>query len=193
MNRVLTYISSTNKETARVVKNADEAKAFIHELGFVLNEVTEENVEMLFGELESNYFEYYFYKRGYEVKCLKPVGISTGWIKFAPTECETTEEYVDKEAEKNARYDEAIKNILAAAKETLARLAKDSKHMLYYADRRKAIKERTIRVDMCWDGVWNGRDGYDYMSSRGVTADLDTLKVEDEEINIIDYLNTIGK
>lgn len=182
MNRVLNYNGKVE-----VVKTSQEAKAFIESLGFQLNPTTEENIELMFGELENHHFGYYFYKRGYRVECLKPKSISTGDIKFAPTDCETTEEYVQREAERNTRYDEVIQAVVSAAKEAKERLAKGEKSEMYYDDRRVDIINPCVAVTICWGYIkkdW-------WMQERSLHVSLDTLMVEDVNVNVFDYLKNL--
>lgn len=182
MNRVLNYNGKVE-----VVKSSQEAKAFIESLGFQLNPTTEENIELMFGELENHHFGYYFYKRGYRVECLKPKGISTGDIKFAPTVCETTEVYVQREAARNARYDEVVKDIVAAAKNAKERLSNGERAAVYFDDRRVDIVNPCMAVEICWGYIakdWWKRE-------RSLHVSLETLMVEDTNVNVFDYLKNL--
>jgi len=184
MNRVLNYNGKVE-----VVKSTQEAKAFIENLGFQLNPTTEENIELMFGELENHHFGYYFYKRGYRVECLKPKGISTGDIKFAPTECATTKEYVQREDERNARYNEVVRDIVAAAKEAKERLSNGERAAVYYDDRRADIVNPCVAVTICWGYIMQDW----WKQERTLHVCLDTLMVEDVDVdvNVFDYLKNL--
>ena len=182
MNRVLNYNGKVE-----VVKSSQEAKSFIESLGFQLNQTTEENIELMFGELKNHHFGYYFYKRGYRVECLKPIGISTGDIKFAPTDCETTEEYVQREADRNARYDEVVKDIVGAAKNAKERLSNGERAAVYCDDRRADIVNPCVAVTICWGYIkkdW-------WKQERSLHVSLDTLMVDDVNVNVFDYLKNL--
>lgn len=182
MNRVLNYNGKVE-----VVKSSQEARTFIESLGFQMNPTTEENIELMFGELKNNHYSYYFWKNGFEVECLKPKGISTGKITFRPTDCETTEEYVQREAERNARYDQAINKIVAAAKEAKERLSHGEKAQLTYNDRRADIVNPCLAITICWGYIkkdW-------WMQERFIHVSLETLMVEDKNVNVFDYLKNL--
>lgn len=182
MKRVLNY----NGQVA-VVKTVEEAKAFIEGLGFMLNPTTEENVLLMFGELEHNHFNYFFYKNGYPVECLKPIGIRTGMISFRPTDCDTTEEFESKESEKNARWDAAIEKVMAAATEVKERLSRNGKVEIGYHDCRNDLMRPYVSISIRWDFI--NKDWW--QQERFLHVNLDTMMEEDLNVNIFDYLKTV--
>ena len=189
--RIFKYISGNGTYQAGIVATTtEEVVVFIEGLGFKCNERTTENIGKVFGELEHNAFNYYFMNGCYQTANLKPTGISTGYITFAPTECNTIEEYWEEKNAREARYNELCKEIREAALPVCKRLGGDTKQNVAIMTSFEAITP-SISLWIEWDGMWNrALNRWDYMNDRVRHINMDTLMTENG-MNIFDELKTL--
>ena len=186
--RIFKYISGNGTYQAGIVATTtEEVVAFIEGLGFQCNERTTENIGKVFGELKHNVFNYYFMNGCYETSNLKPTGIRTGEITFAPTEFDTIEEYWEEKKTREARYNELCKEIREAALPVCKRLGGDSRQNVAITTSFEAITP-SITLWIEWNGNWNKYyNRWEYMDDRVLHINMETLMTENGT-NIFDEL-----
>lgn len=189
--RIFKYISGNGTYQAGIIATTTkEVVAFIEGLGFKCNERTIENIGKAFGELKHNYFNYYFMNGCYETANLKPTGIGTGKITFAPTECNTFEEYRAEKKAREDRYNELCKEIREAALPVCKRLGGESKQNVAITTSFEAITP-SISLWIEWNGYWNKHSNqWEYMDDRVLHVNMDTLMTENN-MNIFDELKNL--
>ena len=189
--RLFLYFSEDRTFQAGIVATTPEdAVKFIENLGFKCNAITLEYVDKVFGELKHNVFNYYFENGCYKISTLKPSGISTGYITFAPTDCNTIEEYLSQKKAREDRYDELCDQIREAAIPVCKRLGGESKQNVSITTSFNAIAPN-ISLWIEWDGYWNKfMNQWEYMNDRVLHIDMDTLTTENGN-NIFDELKTL--
>lgn len=189
--RLFQYINGAGIYQAGIVATSEsEVVKFIEDLGFKCNETTTANISKVFGDLKHNVFNYYFTNGAYEVSTLKPSGISTGWITFAPTEFSTIEEYLEDKKARMARYLDICKEIRDAAMPVCKRLGGESKQNVSITASFGAIKP-TITLWIEWNGYWDSVSNCRaYLDDRVRTIDMETL-MTDNGMNIFDELKTL--
>ena len=189
--RLFQYFNGDRTFQAGIVATTPEdAVKFIESLGFKCNAITIEYVDRVFGELKHNVFNYYFENGVYNISTLKPTGISTGYITFAPTDCNTIEEYLSQKKAREARYNELCDQIREAAIPVCKRLGGESKQNVAITTSFNAIAP-SISLWIEWDGYWNKfMNQWEYMNDRVLHIDMDTLTTENGN-NIFDELKTL--
>ena len=186
--RLFQYFNGNGTYQAGIVATTPEDVAkFIESLGFKCNEITIEYIGKVFGELEHNAFNYYFMNGSYETSNLKPTGISTGYITFAPTDCNTIENYLSQKKARFARYNQTCDEIIEAAKVTCKRLGGESKQNVAITTSFEAITP-SISLWIEWNGYWNkSMNRWEYMTDRVRHINMGTLMTENGN-NIFDEL-----
>lgn len=189
--RLFQYFSGDRTFQAGIVATTPEdVVTFIESLGLKCNAITIEYVDKVFGELKHNVFNYYFENGCYKIGTLKPTGISTGYITFAPTDCNTIEEYLSQKNAREARYNELCDQIREAAIPVCKRLGGESKQNVAITTSFNAVAP-SISLWIEWDGYWNKfMNQWEYMNDRVLHIDMDTLMTENGN-NIFDELKTL--
>ena len=189
--RLFQYFNGGRTFQAGIVATTPEdVVKFIESLGFKCNKITIEYIGQVFGELKHNVFNYYFENGCYKIGTLKPTGISTGYITFAPTDCNTIEEYLSQKKVREARYNELCDQIREAAIPVCKRLGGESKQNVAITTSFNAVAP-SISLWIEWDGYWNKfMNQWEYMSDRVLHIDMDTLMTENGN-NIVDELKTL--
>ena len=189
--RLFQYFSGDRTFQAGIVATTPEdVVTFIESLGFKCNAITIEYIDKVFGELKHNVFNYYFENGCYNISTLKPTGISTGYITFAPTDCNTIEEYLSQKKAREARYNELCDQIREAAIPVCKRLGGESKQNVAITTSFNAVAP-SISLWIEWDGYWNKfMNQWEYMNDRVLHIDMDTLMTENGN-NIFDELKTL--
>ena len=185
MNRVFTY-KQKGSDVNFVASSVEGAIEWIESLGFKMNERTTENLNKVFGELQHHHYGWYFMGDCGPVEALKPVGIGQGYIKFAPTKCNTTKEYDEAQAAKLVMYDQRMRRVLAVAKEVF-KLIDSEKKTLSVSPNFYAI-EPTMTLTISWNGYWSDVYRMDcYLKELTIRINMDSLLTE-EGLNVFYYL-----
>lgn len=189
--RLFQYFNGNRTYQAGIVATTpEEVVNFIESLGFKCNERTIENIGKAFGELDHNAFYYYFKSDCYETSTLKPTGISTGYITFAPTDCSTIEDYLSQKEARFARHNQTCDEIIEAAKAVCKRLGGESKQKMSITTSFEAITP-SISLWIEWDGYWNqALNRWEYMNDRVLHINMDTLMTENGN-NVFDELKAL--